>query len=77
MIKKHKTPLVLTHNRFLPSISSVVRKHWNIPNTSRAIQGLYQEEPFTAFKKIRNLKELIRNNCIKTEKLNEQKIHSP
>ena len=34
---QNKTPLVLTYNRFLPNISNIVQKHWNIPNTSRTL----------------------------------------
>ena len=50
-----KTPLVLTYNRFLPNISNIVRKHWNILNISRTLHGLFQEEPIMAMKRNRNL----------------------
>ena len=48
----------------MPNISNIVRKHWNILNISRTLQGLFQEEPITTFKRNRNLKELIGSNCI-------------
>ena len=74
---QNKTPLVLTYNRFLPNISNIVRKHWNVLNISRTLQGLFQEEPITAFKTNRNLKELIGSNCIENGKVKRAKIHSP
>ena len=66
---QNKTPLVLTYNRIFPNISKIVRKHWNILNISRTLQGLFQEEPITTFKRKRNLKELIGSNCIENGKV--------
>ena len=37
---QNKTPLVLTYSRFLPNISNIGRKHWNIHNISRTLQVL-------------------------------------
>ena len=71
--KQHKTPLVLTYNRILPSISNNFRKHWNIFNIRRTLQGLFQEEPITTFKINRNLKELIRSNRIEKGKVEQVK----
>ena len=70
---QNKTLLVLTYNRFLPNISNIVRKHWNIPNISRTLQGLFQEEPITTFERNRNLKELIESNCIENGKVKRTK----
>ena len=66
---QNKTPLVLTYNRFLPNISNIVQKHWNIPNTSRTLWGLFQEKLIMAFKRNRNLKELTGSNCIENGKV--------
>ena len=63
---QNKTPLVLTYNRFLPHISNIVRKQWNILNISRTLQGLFQVEQMTGFKRNRNL---IRSNCIENGKV--------
>ena len=70
---QNKTPLVLTYNRYFQNISYIVRKHWNILNISRTLKGLFQEELFTAFKRNRNLKELIGSNCIENEKVKRAK----
>ena len=66
---QNKTPLVLTYNHIFPNISKIVGKHWNILNISRTLQGLFQEEPITTFKRKRNLKELIGSNCIENGKV--------
>ena len=53
----------------MPNISNIVRKYWNILNISRTLQGLFEEEPITAFKRNRNLKELIGSNYIENGKV--------
>ena len=55
------------------NISNIVRNQWNILNISRTLQGLFQEEPITAFKRNRNLKELIGSNCIEKGKVKRAK----
>ena len=57
----------------MPNISNVVRKHWNILNISRTLQGLFQEEPITAFIRNRNLKQLIVSTCIENRKVKRAK----
>ena len=54
---QNKTPLVLTYNRFLPNISNIVRKQWNILNISRTPRVLFQEKLITAFRRNRNSKK--------------------
>ena len=57
----------------MPNISNIVRKHWNVLNISRTLQGLFEEEPITAFKRNRDLKELIGSNCIDSRKAKRAK----
>ena len=57
----------------MPNISNIVRKHWNILNISRTLQGLFQEEPSTDFKRHRKLKKLIGSNCIENGKIKRAK----
>ena len=63
---QNKTPLVLTYNRFLPNISNIVWKHCIILSMNRIRQGLFQEGTITAFKRNRNLEELLGSNSIKS-----------
>ena len=50
------------------NINYIVRKHWNIRNSRRTLQGVFQKEPITDFKRNRNLKELLGSNCIENGK---------
>ena len=61
---QNKIPPVLIYNRFLTNINNIVRKHCKILHISRKLQGLFQEESITAFKRKSSLKELLENNCI-------------
>ena len=54
-------PLILTYNRFLPNLTAVTCKNWNIHQTSKNLRELFQEHPFTAFKRNKNLKEIVSN----------------
>ena len=56
-----RIPLILTYSRFLPNLTAVVRKNWNILQTNKNLRGLFQEHPITAFKRNKNLKEIIRS----------------
>ena len=56
-----RIPLILTYSRFLPNLTAVVRKNWNILQTNKNLRELFQEHPITAFKRNKNLKEIIRS----------------
>ena len=56
-------------------MSNIVRKHRDILNIRRTLQGLFQEEPITAFKINKNLKQLIGSNCMENEKVKRAKIY--
>ena len=68
-LKETKIALVLTYGRSLPSISKVACKHWNILCINKAFKEVFQNEQVTAFRRNRNLKELIGSNKIKLNKL--------
>ena len=67
--KETKIPLVLTHSWSLPSISKVFCNHWNILYINKAFKEFFQNEPVTAFRRNKNLKELIGSNKIEYDKL--------
>ena len=66
--KETKIPLVLTYSRSLPNISKVVRKHWNSLSINEACKEIFQNEPVTAFRRNKHLKELIGSNKIEHNK---------
>ena len=57
--KETKIPLVSTYNQSLTNISKVFRKCWNILSVNKSFKWIFQNEPVTAFKSNKNLKELI------------------
>ena len=71
---------MLTYDQFLPNITGIIQKHWNLLQRKKKkilkkdLQELFEEELITAFKKNKNLKELIQstsNGKGKVKKLNK------
>ena len=60
--------LILTYSRFLPNLTAVVRENWNILQTNKNLRELFQEQPITAFKRNKNLKEIIGSTRIENGK---------
>ena len=71
-----RIPLTLTYNRFLPNLTAVVRKNWNILQTNKSRRELFQEQPITAFKRNKNLKEIIGDTPIENGKVKKFSIPS-
>ena len=71
-----RIPLILTYSRFLPNLTAVGRKNWNILQTNKNLRELFQEHPITAFKRNKNLKEIIRSTRIENGKVKKFNIPS-
>ena len=59
----------LIYNQFLLNLTVVVRKSRNILQTNKNLRELLQEHPITAFKRNKNLAEIIGATRIKMTKL--------
>ena len=59
-----RIPLGITYNRFIPNISKIIQKNWNILSVNESLKKEFQNEQFISFKGIKNLKELIGSNKI-------------
>ena len=68
--------LILTYSRFLPNLTAVVRENWNILQTNKNLRELFQEQPITAFKRNKNLKEIIGSTRIENGKVKKLNIPS-
>ena len=66
--------LILTYSRFLPNLTAVVCKNWNILQTNENLRELFKEHPITAFKGNKNLKEIIGNTRIENGKVKKFNI---
>ena len=62
-------PLILTYSRFLPNLTSVVCKNWNILQNNKNLQELFQEHPITVFMRNKYLKEILVVHVSKIAKL--------
>ena len=72
--KETKISLVLTHSWSLPNISKVAHKLWNILSIKKAFKEIFQNEPVTAFRHDKNLKELMGGNKIEYNKVKKHNI---
>ena len=62
--KQTRIALTLTFSRFCPNISKVIRKYWNLLEINESLKEIFNCQPVTAFKRNKNLKELIGSNKI-------------
>ena len=61
--------LILTYNQFLPNLTAAIHKNWNILWTNKNLWDLFPEHPITAFKRNKNLKDIIGGTCIENGKV--------
>ena len=66
---KNSIPLSITYNRTLPNISKIWNRNWNILEINTKFHGLFQATPMIAFKRIKNLQEIIGGHTVKQEKV--------
>ena len=68
-------PLILTY-WFLTNPAAVARKNWNILQTNKNLQELFQEHLIAVFKRNKNLKEIIRGTRIENGNIKKFNILS-
>ena len=66
VMKQSCIPPTLTYNHFCPNNSKVIWKHWNLLEINESLKEIFNCHPITAFRRNKNLKQLIGSN--KTEK---------
>ena len=64
-----KIPCVLTYNRQLPRIKEYIDKHWEILKINSALKPLFAEKPFMAFKRNKNLRDMIGQKTLLNNKI--------
>ena len=69
-------PLILTYKQFLPNLSAVVCKNWNILQTNKNLQRLFQEHPITSFNTKKSLKKIIEDTSNESGKVKNFNIPS-
>ena len=56
--------LCVTYNKILPNIKSILEKHWHILNVNPELKKVFESKPLLAFRKYKNLKQLIGGNTV-------------
>ena len=65
---KQSIPISAAYNRTLPKIKSIVNKHWHVLQVNSELKERFQSSPIIAFRKNKNLKQIIGSNTIKHNK---------
>ena len=70
LLNKNKTsntellPLTVTYNRALPDLKTIIDKNWHILQIEPKLKETFAEPPILAFKRNKNLKDIIRGNMV-------------
>ena len=67
--QSNRIPLVLTYNRTLPNVKRAISNNWNLLRINREFKDVFQEPPTLAFRRNRNLYDLLRCKNIVDGKL--------
>ena len=66
---------VTTFNKHLPNIKSAIDKHWDILNINEQVGEAFKEKPFIAYRRNRNLKDLIGQTTINKNNVQRKKTN--
>ena len=56
---QNRIPVSITCNRYLPNISKIITKNWNILQISPTLQKVFDKKPMITYKRNKNLGEFI------------------
>ena len=57
-----RLPLTVTYNRTLPDLKTIIDKNWHILQIEPKFKEIFAEPPILAFKRSKNLRDIIRGN---------------
>ena len=63
-----RIPFVVTYNRTLPPINKILTKHWSTLQLDKNLKSLFEEPPAIAYRRCRNLRDLIGGNKLAEDK---------
>ena len=69
-----KIPFAVTYNSQLPNIKEAIDKHWDILKINPRLGQVFNEKPMIAFRKNKNLKDILEQKNIRTGKV-ERKLN--
>ena len=59
-----RLPLTITYNRSLPDLKTIIDKNWHILQIEPKLKETFAEPPILAFKRNKNLKDIIWGNKV-------------
>ena len=69
----NRIPCVVTYNKKLPDIKGAIDRHWHLLKINSDLEPVFTEKPFMAFKRNRNLKDLIGQKTLLNNKVQNKK----
>ena len=57
--QSNRMPLILTYNRTLPNVKRAISNNWNLLHINQEFKDVFQEPPILAFRRNRNLYDLL------------------
>ena len=66
--RSQRIPLVVTYNRTLPPLDAIVDKHWYILQSDPKMEDKFNERPVVAYRRCKNLRDMIGSNKISNNK---------
>ena len=63
--EKDRVPCPITYNRKLSMMRKIINKHWNFLQINPGLEEIFQNNPFVAYKKNKNLQEITGGHTIK------------
>ena len=64
--RQRRVPLVTTYHRALANLNKIIKKHFSILHTSESLKQAIPNPPFIAFKRSKNLRDLLIHSSITT-----------
>ena len=74
--RSQRIPLVVTYNRTLHPLSQIINKHWHILRTDPKMEEKFSERPVLAYRRCKNLRDMIGSNTISNNKAVKPFINS-
>ena len=68
-IIKDRIPCLIIYSRKFSLIQKIINRHWNVLQTNPGLQEAFQSNLFVAFKRNKNLQEIIEGHMIKNGKV--------
>ena len=72
--KRNKIQLITTYNRTLPNLHKAIEKHWHLLKINNEISKVFTEKPIIAYRRNKNIRDLIGSNTIENNKVKRKGI---